>query len=206
MVYSFFFTSNDAKSDSIPIEVVFSDFDPNQEYHDIKDILEVKPSKEKMKWWWFLAGGVLFLALMLLYLSRKKKPVPIAVQKAVADPYEEAMLQLEQLQKEKIEVKQYYSRLIDIFRLYVFRKKNILSLQKTTDDIVVQLRSLTIDKDQFDKLVQIAFKKELNEVLTLSDFVKFAKYIPSKEDERNSLDEIRNAITTIEKTGAKTPL
>ena len=152
--------------------MVFSDFDPNQEYHDIKDILEVKPSKEKMKWWWFLAGGVLFLALMLLYLSRKKKPVPI-------------------------EVKQYYSRLIDIFRLYAFRKKNILSLQKTTDDIVVQLRSLTIDKDQFDKLAQI---------LWLSDFVKFAKYIPSKEDERNSLDEIRNAITTIEKTGAKTPL
>ena len=192
-----FLLSNDAKSDSIPIEVVFSDFDPNQEYHDIKDILEVKPSKEKMKWWWFLSCGVLFLALMLLYLSRKKKPVPIAVQKAVADPYEEAMLQLEQLQKEKIEVKQYYSRLIDIFRLYVFRKKNILSLQKTTDDIVVQLRSLTIDKDQFDKLAQI---------LWLSDFVKFAKYIPSKEDERNSLDEIRNAITTIEKTGAKTPL
>jgi hypothetical protein len=35
----------------------------------------------------------------------------------------------------------------------------------------------------------------------LSDFVKFAKYIPTQEDNTNSIVEIRNAITAIEKTG-----
>jgi hypothetical protein len=72
-----------------------------------------------------------------------------------------------------------------------------LSLQKTTDDLVIQLKSLNLSKEQFDKLSQS---------LRLSDFVKFAKYIPGKEDDSNSFNEIRNAIITIEKTEAKDPL
>ncbi len=185
------------KTDTIPIDVVFSDFDPNQEYHDIKDILEVKPSKEKMKWWWFVAGGVLLLAMLLLYLSRKKKPVIAAVPKTVIDPYEEAMKQLEQLLREKPESKQFFSQLTDIFRLYIFRRKGILSLQKTTDDIVLQLRNQALSKEQFDKLAQS---------LRLSDFVKFAKYIPSDDDRKNCFEEIKNAILSIEKSEAKTTL
>ncbi len=80
------------------------------------------------------------------------------------------MKQLEQLQRDKPETKLYYSKLTDIFRLYIFQKKGILSLQKTTDDLVIQLKSLNLNKEQFDKLSQS---------LRLSDFVKFAKYIPS---------------------------
>ena len=90
--------------------------------------------------------------------------------------------------------KEYYSKLIDIFRLYVFRKKGLLSLQKTTDDLIVQLRDLDLSKDQYDKLAQS---------LRLGDFVKFAKYIPSADDDRTSLEEIKKSIVTIEKTETK---
>ena len=192
-----FFLSQNVKTDTIPIDVVFSEFDPNQEYHDIKDILEVKSSKNKTEWWWYVAGGVLLLALLLLYLRRKKKPELVAVPKIAINPYEEAMKQLEQLQRDKPDVKQYHSILTDIFRLYIFRKKGILSLQKTTDDLVVQLKSLNLDKEQFDKLSQS---------LRLSDFVKFAKYIPNNEDDSNAFNEIKNTIMNIEKTEVKTPL
>ena len=61
---------------------------------------------------------------------------------------------------------------------------------------MVQLKSLNLNKEQFDKLSQS---------LRLSDFVKFAKYIPSADDDKNCFDEIKNAIIAIEKTEAKPP-
>jgi LPXTG-motif cell wall-anchored protein len=188
-----FVLSKDVKTDTIPIDVIFSDFDPQQDYHDIKDILEANPAEKKAEWWWYAAGGALLLALLLFYLLKKKKPQQVSVPKAIINPYEEAMKQLEQLQRDKPETKLYYSKLTDIFRLYIFQKKGILSLQKTTDDLVIQLKSLNLSKEQFDKLSQS---------LQLSDFVKFAKYIPSADDDSNSFNEIRNAIVTIEKAQA----
>ncbi len=192
-----FILSKNVKTDTIPIDVIFSDFDPNQEYHDIKDILEVKPAKKKTEWWWYAVGAALLLGLVWLYLQRKKKPEPVVASKVVINPYDEAMKQLEQLERDKPAAKLYYSKLTDIFRLYIFRKKGILSLQKTTDDLVVQLKSLNLNKEQFDKLSQS---------LRLSDFVKFAKYIPSDDDTRTSFEEIKNTIVIIEKSETKIPL
>jgi LPXTG-motif cell wall-anchored protein len=187
-----FILSQKVKTDTIPVDVVFSDFDPNKDYHDIKDIIEVAPEKKK-QWWWFIAGGVLLLAAVAVYLLRKKKPAPVISTKAEIDPYKEAMQQLEQLQKEKPEAKQYHSRLTDIFRLYVFRKKGILSLQKTTADLVLQLKDLNFSKEQFDKLSQ---------ALRLSDFVKFAKYAPTQEDDKKVFEDILNTIKIIEQSGS----
>ena len=99
------------------------------------------------------------------------------------------MTQLEKLQKEKPGAKQYYSKLVDIFRIYVLNKTGIHSLQNTTDDLVSQLRGLGIPKEQFEQLAQS---------LRLSDFVKFAKYIPSAVDDKHSFDTINLSIQQIE--------
>jgi LPXTG-motif cell wall-anchored protein len=178
-------------TDTMPVDVGFSSFDPEQPYHDIKDIIEVNPEEEKKKqnWWWYIAGGALLLLLILVFvLRKKKKPVTRAIEQP-ADPYKVALENLERLQKEKPEAKQYYSRLVDIFRRCVLDKKDIHSLQTTTDDIVVQLRGLDMPKEQFEKLAQS---------LRLSDFVKFAKYIPTQEDDRESLATVKRAIEYIE--------
>jgi LPXTG-motif cell wall-anchored protein len=177
-------------TDSIPIDVGFSPFNPEQPYHDIKEIIEVTPEekKEKPQWWYLLAGAALLLIIVVLIFRKKKKPVVTVVEPPV-DPYKEAMTQLEKLQKEKPEVKQYYSKLVDIFRIYVLNKTGIHSLQNTTDDLVSQLRELKIPKEQFEKISQ---------TLRLSDFVKFAKYIPSSEDDKNSFDTINWSIQKIE--------
>jgi hypothetical protein len=177
-------------TDTIPVDVVFSPMDSTQAYHDIKDIIDVKPPEEEKKWWlWYaIGGGSLLVILLLIYLLRKKKPV-VAATSPVIDPYEEAMKKLEELQKGKPDQKQYYSRLVDIFRVYVYRKKDIHSLQKTTDDLVVQLKGIPIAKEQFEKLSQ---------ALRLSDFVKFAKYVPAKEDDRNTFETITRTISDIE--------
>jgi hypothetical protein len=185
-----FFISQDVKTDTISIDVVFSDFDLNQPYHDIKDILEIKRKKNKLDWWWYAAGGILLVGLLLLYLKGRKKMQPVLVAKIAISPYEEAIKKLNQLERDKPDPKLFHSTLIDIFRMYIFRKKGILSLQKTTDNLVIQLKSLNLSNEQFNKLSQS---------LQLSDFVKFAKYIPANEDDRNSFNDIKNAITTIEK-------
>jgi hypothetical protein len=105
------------------------------------------------------------------------------------------MKDLQQLQKENLpakgEIKMYYSRLVDIFRFYIFHKKHLQSLQKTTDDLVVQMKSLNLNEERF---VQLAL------ALRVSDFVKFAKYIPGDEDNRAAFDAIKNSIEEIEKT------
>jgi hypothetical protein len=54
---------------------------------------------------------------------------------------------------------------------------------------VIQLNGLPFCREQFEKLSQ---------VLRLSDFVKFAKYMPSAEDDRDTFDTIKRAIGEIE--------
>lgn len=191
-----FSLSKGVKTDTIPVDVVFSDFDPEQDYHDIKDIIEVKTKKEGVPWWIYAIAGALLVLTIVFFASRKKKPVAIVKEKIITNSYEEAMRQLAALQKENFDAKTYYAELINIFRIYVFRKKGILSLQKTTDDLIVQVKEVVNDKEQFDKLSQ---------TLRLSDFVKFAKYIPSESDKEESFQSVKNAIINIEKSEAKAP-
>jgi LPXTG-motif cell wall-anchored protein len=181
----------DITTDSIPIDVGFAPFDSSKPYNDIKDIIEVKPAEEKKKqqWWYYAVGAALLILLLVLLLTRKKKKPEIIVPAVQPDPYKAAMADLEKLQKEKGDAKYYYSALVDIFRVYVHDKKGIHSLQKTTDDLVVQLKELKMPKEQFDRLSQS---------LRLSDFVKFAKYEPSKEDDRAAFDTIKASIDHIE--------
>ncbi|MEI9809799.1 MAG: hypothetical protein WDO16_19110 [Bacteroidota bacterium] len=102
VIPSFVFAEGVA-TDSIPVDVVFSAFNPEQDYHDIKDIIEVNPEKKKEKWWlWYaIGGGVLLVIVLLIYFLRKKKPV-VRVPVAAIEPYEEAMKQLEKLLHEKM--------------------------------------------------------------------------------------------------------
>lgn len=183
---SFYFNKK-IKTDSIPVDVVFSDFDPQKPYHDIKEIIEVNPIKEKEWWWYAVIGAALLAGLLIILFKRKKRPVVTEIK--TIDPFKEAMLELEKLRKENISVQQFYTDVVNTFRLYIFRKKGIQSLQKTTDDLIAQLRSINVDKKQFEKL---------SEALRLSDAVKFAKYIPMQEDNKIALENIKGAIQSIE--------
>jgi LPXTG-motif cell wall-anchored protein len=176
------------KTDTIPVDIVFSDFNPNQDYHDIKDIIEVEKQEKKNWLWYAVAGGVLLLLLLYFLLRKKKQPAHV-VAAAPVNAYEEAMKQLDLLKRENLSSKQYHTKLVDIFRLYVYRKKNIQTLQKTTDALVMQLRGLIADTENYNQLQQ---------ALRLSDFVKFAKYESTKEDNTNTFNTIKKSIQLIE--------
>lgn len=192
VIQPFVLTANVA-TDSIPIDVGYTPFDPAKPYHDIKDIIEVDVEENKKNYeWLYIAAAVLVLLLTIIWLLLKKKkevpPPPIVMS---VDPYKEAMLQLEWLLNNKPGPKQYYSGLTDIFRSYLFAKKGIHSMKETTDDLINQLKKLSIPADQFEQLSQS---------LRLSDFVKFARYIPTAEDDKTVFQVIKTTIDTIEQT------
>jgi hypothetical protein len=177
-------------TDSIPVDIGFSPFDPNQDYHDIKDIVDVQAQKKKKEdWYWYVIASVILVALIIYLLARKKKK-PAITKAPPVDPFTEAKQELEKLRRENLPAKLFYTRLVDIFRLYVLRRKEIASMQKTTDDLVVQLRSLKIPENDFNKLAQ---------ALRMSDFVKFAKYEPSDTDRQESFKIIKGSIEAIQK-------
>lgn len=176
-------------TDSLAVDVGFSPFDPNQDYHDIKDVIDVPVQEKKEEtWYWYAAASALLAgAIIYLLLRKKKKPV---TKVAFINPYAQAKQELEKLQKENLSSKAFYTRLVDIFRLYISRRKGIDSLQKTTDDLVVQLRMLKLPTEEFNQLAQS---------LRMSDFVKFAKFEPSENDKGGSFKTIKDFIDNIEK-------
>jgi hypothetical protein len=186
-------------TDSLVIDVGYSAFDPKQPYHDIKDVLDIEIPKKKIPWWqspiFIAAVGLVVLAVLIwlwFKLRKKQKLAPVKTEPPT-NPYEDALKQIDQLQKSKPAAKEYYSAMVDVFRQYVLRRKNIHSLQKTTDDLVVQLKEIGLDKNHFDQLAQS---------LRLSDYVKFAKFIPTDSDDTSFHQTIRESIMTIEKTGS----
>ncbi len=178
------------RTEPIPVSVIFSEFDPNKDYHDVKDIIEVDSAEEKKQvWMWLIAGTVVVIGLLIFLLRKKGKKIPVSEPSPV-DPYQDAMKQLEQIRKQNLSPIEFYSKVVDVFRYYVLYKKNILSLQKTTDDLVLQLKQIGLERNQFDNIAQ---------ALRLSDFVKFAKYKPSIEDNELFLKSIKNGIEEIER-------
>src|ERR1700733_397074 len=182
-----------AFSDSLRIEVDFSKFDPNKDYHDIRDIIDVP--NPYAKWFgWIVAGvSLLSLALVIWMVGRKKLiPAPAPPPGGAAPPlppYEEALAGLDELESqtawENMPVKAYYTRLNDILRLFVLRGLGIASLTETNEELIGQLRHLPLDPGAFSRLAQ---------ALRMSDFVKFAKYQPGPADKEDSFRVIRSSV------------
>lgn len=161
-----------------------------------KDIL---PIKEPLKISWtlqeilpYLIGG-LIIALLAAFitwyiLQRRKKKQPLD-EKYLLPPHVWAFKELDKLQQEKMwqsgEVKNYYSRLTDIARTYIELRYHIQAMEKTTDELMDSLHR---------GIVKQSLKKDLNEVLVLSDFVKFAKAQPDFIENENSMKVIRDFI------------
>ncbi len=173
----------------LPIKVSFSPMDPNQPYHEIKDILNVQ-QPGRNTWYWYLIGAVLLLLLFLLLFPKKKK----SPAEAVPDPnaYKQALAQLDQIKKEAAaDSKVYFTGLVHIFRTYLHQRKGIQSHSKTTDDLSLQMKRLKLKEEYYHSLVQ---------TLQLSDFVKFAKYTPTTEERDEAWNTIKKSIILIEQT------
>jgi hypothetical protein len=184
-------------TDSIPITVSFAPFNPEEDYRDIKDIIEVKKAPSELLPWLITVLAVVCLAIVAL-LWRRKHSVAVTQKKETPalSPYEEAMKALAQLALKNVnngEVKAYYSEMNDILRKYVSRKFSVSTFERTNEELIIELSGKGIPKDAFINLAQS---------LRMSDVVKFAKYRPTKEDNKNNLKIVTSSIEILDKNFA----
>ncbi|HTN05222.1 BatD family protein [Agriterribacter sp.] len=180
------------QADSLPVTIVPVQL-KDSTYHDIREIIDVPD--EKAPWWYWVAGVLSLIALgVLVWLwlkSRPGKPVAGTTVNAFS-PLQEAMNGLRQLAAEQLtdkgEWKKYYSVLTGIFKRYMERKFQTHAMQKTTGELLLQLKS-RLDKEQVS---------ETAEALRIADAVKFAKYRPDGEQAAGSLYTIEKTIQALD--------
>ncbi|MBS1566829.1 MAG: LPXTG cell wall anchor domain-containing protein [Bacteroidetes bacterium] len=185
-------------TDSLPVSVAFSNFNPQQDYHDIKDILDV-PNPNTGYINWVIAGLVLLSAAGLVYFLRKKAARPVqavAVARPISklSPLQEAMQSLDELAGQAMsangEAKAFYTKLNDILRWYLYRRAGLQTMEKTSSELLMQLRQYNLPSDAMGRLSQ---------ALRTGDAVKFAKYQPAGAENKDTLDTLRQSIGELDK-------
>ncbi len=183
-------------TDSLPVSVAFANFDAAADYHDIKDILDVQSKNLSYINWIIAAAGVLAL-LGIIYFLRKKEAAPVPVVKKVISklsPLQEALQSLEELKQKGFSLnggnKIFHTQLNDIFRWYLYRKTNLGTMEKTSGELMVQLKQFQIPNEIFVGLAQ---------TLRMNDAVKFARYQPGEQENNESWINIRQSIDQLDK-------
>lgn len=155
----------------------------------VKDIKA--PFEEPFDWKWYLPyiyiGLAILVALLILWYVLKKlkerQPKEVAPPKPKVPAHITALASLEKIKEEAIwkenKIKEYYSEITDTIRLYIEERFKIQALELTSDEIIHVFKSQVIDTESKSKLYQM---------LTLSDFVKFAKQIPIEAEHTLTLN------------------
>lgn len=178
------------QSDSIAIDVGFSAFDPNQPYHDIKDVEDVPEEREQNMTWWIIAGIALLFVIIILYaLTRKKKTPATVIAAPSLSPYQAAMQALQSLQANKPDSKTFHTTLSDVLRDYLDSRLGLHTNQQTTNQLLHSLSAYLLPE---------AIYNNVKQALLLGDFVKFAKFTPQPAEDDYSLEAIKASIQHIE--------
>jgi hypothetical protein len=151
-----------------------------QKLFDIKPLTEVEKSPSGF-WGGFALFMLIFLSIsgLLYWFVWRKKPLSEAEKIAALKPYERAKLALEKLDEEQYfqneEIKTYYSDLTLILRQYLDEKVYEQSLESTTDELVLRLKTL---KEANQITLSPETIRNIETILKRADLVKFAKSKP----------------------------
>ena len=151
-----------------------------QKLFDIKPLTEVEKSPSGF-WGGFALFMLIFLSIsgLLYWFVWRKKPLSEAEKIAALKPYERAKLALEKLDEEQYfqneEIKTYYSDLTLILRQYLDEKVYESSLESTTDELVLRLKTL---KEANQITLSPETIRNIETILKRADLVKFAKSKP----------------------------
>ena len=186
------------RTDSLMVEVSYGTIDTTKDYHDIKSIIDIQnPAMKYVPW---IVGIATLIGLFLfIWFIRHPFPRESIIQRKSdtgRTPLEDAMRSLDELKKmplqDQASVKKYYSGMNDVLRIFMHRHLGMVTMEKTNEELILNLSGLKLDRDKFSKLTA---------ALRMSDFVKFAKYVPGPFENEENLKQIRSSIITINETG-----
>lgn len=180
-----------AASDSFPINVQPVNVDTLQDYHDIKDIIEVPPVSQ----WPFITliavltiGSIIGLYFLLKKLKATKTETKAKAPKLGA--YQRAIEGLQKLEAQPGSLaKPFFVSLTSIYRTYLSEAYHWRSLQQTGGELILQAKPLLNETDFYN----------LTSAIRLSDAVKFAKYEPPQAEWQTAINAIRQTIEVLEK-------
>jgi hypothetical protein len=143
---------------------------------DIKPIFE-----EPFDWreylpyvyWGLAAVAIVALVVFLVYRFGKKKETVVKIEKPKEPPHVTALAALEGIRQKKLwqegKYKEYHTLITDSLRQYIEGRYGVQAMELTSDEIFKVMNSQVIDS---------VSKEKLKQVLTLADYVKFAKVTP----------------------------
>lgn len=186
--------SNELILQVMPVPVTedaqISDYAPVMEPED-GSIFDYLP-QWMIDWWWLILAILLLIALTIWGYLRYRDRGYILPKKPEPSPYLVAIADLRQLRAGKLWErgleKDYFTRLTDILRTYLDRRFGINAMEMTSDQIVKTLSENPAIKDK---------REYIRNILTMADFVKFAKVRPLPTD---SVSALENAEKFVEET------
>lgn len=151
----------------------------------------VAPPFDINEWWEviYLSIFAFVFALVLIYIIirlKDNKPILRRIKlKARIVPHKVAMEKIEQIKEDKIwqkeDSKEYYTLLTDTLRQYIYDRYGFNAMEMTSYEIITRLESVN-DEEAI---------KELKDLFTTADLVKFAKYNTLiNENDRNLVSAI----------------
>jgi hypothetical protein len=145
-----------------------------------------------------LIGAIVFLVIYAISRRNKNRPLFVRPPKPKLPAHVIALQELDKLKGEELwqheKVKDYYTRLTDIVRVYIEERFTVSAMEQTTFEILNSLKS---------KESQIEPKSvtELKEILEVADLVKFAKLTPLSDENHRMLS---NAYLFVKETTVET--
>ena len=170
-----------AYCNQLTLKVLPVDVSQMKDIHDIKPVEEVPFNVLDWLpdyWWAWLLALLLIGAAVWAYRKYYKKGVnPLKPSKKRLPPYEEAMINLQNLKAAQLwqqgQEKEYFTGLTDILRVYIDRRFHINAVEMTSSQIID-----TLKKNEETKAVN----EQLEMILEIADIVKFANARPLADD------------------------
>ena len=177
----------------IAIDVLPVDVSKLMDYHDIKEIEEVKQENNTLIIAIIATLTLLSLALTYLLIRKKKQQyIQARAAKGNLTPLQWALVELDKLQQQglynKSQVKKHFSELTNISRKFFHLELHQPTLHQTTDELMVKLQSLPVDTDAKISFIQL---------LRLADTVKFAKYLPPVDESERSIETAKHMLHNV---------
>jgi len=157
---------------------------------DIKDIkgpVDLKRDLRGLIYILSAAVAAVLIGLFVFYYIKKRKSGEGLIPKKIEPPrpaHEVAYEELEKLKNsdllERGLIKEFYIELSDIIRRYIEGRYFITAMELTTTELIEKLQTANLDQFDIDLI---------GEFLDLCDLVKFAKYIPSDEENGKALEQ-----------------
>lgn len=163
----------------------------------LKDIL---PQPFSLRAWLLAHQMELFTALglllaivlaVVLWKRRKKQTIPTVAPAPQLPAHQRCLEALTRVEEQRLwqqgEHKQYQSQVTDLLRVYIEERYQVPALERTTDELMAELRLSPLPPDE---------RIRLENLLRAADLVKFAKMVPSAVENEQLMTSARQFVQT----------